>query len=470
MKTTLLTSIFISGFCFLLLCTGVACAQSGNAVTRIGGENATGTTVQTTADSEKLVQGSMNEEELTVALQSAADLFNKADFDGALKRLEELCKSEPKLAPPRIILAQWFARAQLPNAIMVSLEAATTEHPDDPEAFLLLGEISLKKSEVAAAKLFFDHADQLLKKYNLNADRKKLLEISLLRNRASLAETRRDWKLSENLIDARIALEGKTSELLRQKAISLFQQEQFDGCLTLLKEADILDTAKENKGLPAEALISQLYILKGDAENGKSFLDRALEKYPNSKDILALAVVMRLSDEDLEGARKLAEKLVEEDKGSIPGRRLLATIALYQEDYTNAEKIFQELIVASPSDAASANGLALALCEQNDQEKLQRALEYALENVRKDSKNSEYLGTLGWVLYKAKQTEQAAKVLQEAAANGNVNSQTAYFIARIAFQNGHIEQAKQLLQAALKNNQPFAKRKEAKNLLTELSR
>jgi Tfp pilus assembly protein PilF len=101
---------------------------------------------------------------------------------------------------------------------------------------------------------------------------------------------------------------------------------------------------------------------------------------------------------------------------------------------------------------------------------LRRALEYAAENVRRQNNNSELLGTLGWILFKMKEIDQASKVLQQAAASGNINSQTAYFLARLAFSKDQKDQAKQLLDAALKSNRPFPKRHEAKTLMTELSK
>ncbi len=408
--------------------------------------------------------------ELTATLQKAADAFNASDFEGTLKLLRAIYEKHPEISPPRIILAQWFAKAQLPDAIRVSLEAATEEVPEDPEAYLLLGEISLRQGELTAASLLFERVEKLLQSYAANPQRKKLLLISLYRNSATLAETRKKWDRMEAAIDERIALEGKTAELLRQKAIAAFWQNRDEEAKRFLEQADGLDANLSAGGFPAEAVLSQLYILRGDSAKGKTFLEEALKKYPKSREVLTLSVLMRISEEKLDEARALAEKLLAEDPQSASAKRLLATIALYQEDYPAGEKLFRELIVASPADTAAYNGLALALCEQDDSDKLRLALEYATENVRRESNNGEFLGTLGWVLYKMKNYEQALKILQQAAAAGKVNAQTAYFLARFAFQNGQVDQAKQLLQAALQDNQPFAKRQEAKNLLKELNK
>jgi tetratricopeptide (TPR) repeat protein len=139
-------------------------------------------------------------------------------------------------------------------------------------------------------------------------------------------------------------------------------------------------------------------------------------------------------------------------------------------DYSTAEKLFEELLLASPLETQNANGLALALCEQDSPETLRRALAYASEIVQKDQSNSEYLGTLGWVLYKANQLEQSANALKQSAAAGQINAATAYYFARLAVKTGKVEEAKQLLGAALQGESPFAKRRDAVLLLKELSK
>jgi len=132
--------------------------------------------------------------------------------------------------------------------------------------------------------------------------------------------------------------------------------------------------------------------------------------------------------------------------------------------------LFEELLLASPLETQNANGLALALCEQDSPEKLRRAMAYAADNAQKNQDNSEYLGTLGWVLYKANQLEQAANALKQSAASGQINAASAYYFARLAVKTGNVEEAKQLLNAALQGGNQFAKRRDAVRLLNELSK
>lgn len=412
-----------------------------------------------------------NASAVTEELQAAADKFNASDFAGALEALQKVCAAHTELAPARIFMAQWFAQANVPQGVTLSLESATAENPDDPEAFLLLGEIALRQGNLTAAQLLLERGNTLADSGKLNAERKKALKLLALRNLAAIAEIRSDWNGMMNYTSQQIQLSGETAVLLRQKAAVLFQQKKEAEAQTLFEKADTLPAAENApSGMPADAAMAQLYMLRGDMENARKSLAAALEKNPKSPETLALAVRVRMNEDAIDEAKALAERLQAETPDSVEVKRLRGTIALYLSEWLEAEGIFQELVAASPADVISSNGLALALCEQGDDAKLKRALEYAAQNVRSDAQNPELLGTLAWVLYKAKAYEQCAKFLQQATASGQINAANAYYLARLALQNGKTKEAVEFLQAAVSSVAPFAKRKEARVLLSELQK
>ena len=405
-------------------------------------------------------------------IKEAVDAFNKSDFSAALEHLKNLYATFPNLAPPRIVLAQWYAQANLGEAVRSALELATSETPDDPEAYILLGEILLRQRYLTAAELLLKTANTKLDAYNVNPERKKLMQTSWLRNAIMLAESREQWESVLTLADKAMEQDGETPTQVRQKGIALFQLKKDAEALAQFTKADTLakDATEPDTGLPAEAAIAQLYQLREDKENAQKYLAEALKKYPQSKEVVVLSIQSRMNEDQLEDARKLAEKLAAENPTWLPAKRLLATVALYLGDYAGAEKLFQELILDSPSDEQAVNGLALAQCEQGDPQKLQRALEYARENVRKNQQESDYWATLGWVLYKADQMETSGQALKQAAATGRVNAATAYYLARLAMQAGKMAEARQFLEAALGTPAPFAKRRDAIKLLDALKK
>ncbi|MDR1291032.1 MAG: tetratricopeptide repeat protein [Planctomycetaceae bacterium] len=411
--------------------------------------------------------------------KKAIDAFNKSDINGAKNILADLYKRHPALPPPGINLAIFFAQTKNGNIIKPVLDMTTNETPDDPEAYILLGEIALQQRELTVANLLLKEGEAKLAKYVVYPQRKKNLTSSLLRIQSLLAEIRGKWELYEQLADKRIAHDGELPMLLRQKGIALFQLKKESEAAALFVRADKIKTTDEKQnnaeqGLPAEAMLSRLYLARGDKENAKKYLADALSKHPNSRDVMLLSIQSRLNDNKPEEAKELADKLAKDFPDFEPATRILATIALYLSDYPTAENLFQKLIVISPSDGQAVNGLALALCEQNDPKKLQRAFEYAGDNVNKNQQNTEYWGTLGWILFKRNQFEETKRALQRSVASGQVVSSTnAYYFANLEKQNGSAtskEEAKRLLTEALKNTAPFAKRREAEKLLEELQK
>ncbi|MBQ2683471.1 MAG: tetratricopeptide repeat protein [Thermoguttaceae bacterium] len=118
-------------------------------------------------------------------LKEAADKFNRSDIKGALDTLNQVARQNPKLIPPRLILAQWFAQTGNQPAVRVSLEKAVEENPDDPEAYVLLGEIALNQGELTAADLLFQKASAC-DVSSVNEKRQKTLSMRILRGQARL--------------------------------------------------------------------------------------------------------------------------------------------------------------------------------------------------------------------------------------------------------------------------------------------
>ena len=467
MKT--FTRVRISGvITFLILGIFVfSLAQAQNAPTQTSGGNLS---VQAGGESGIKPSADVTNPEIQKELEKAVNAFNASQFTETLDVLKSLYAKHPEIVPPRIVLAQWFAKSNLGTAVRTNLEMGTEEAPADPEAFLLLAEISLKEGGLTAAEALLSKAADKLNAYTANPTRKQNLASSLRRVTTDLYEARERWTYMEESINRQIEADGATAELLRRKGVAIFQQKKDAEAKKVFVEADRLEANQESKGLPADAAMSQLYLLRGDRDNARKSLEAALAANPASKEVLILSIRMKMNDDKLEEAKPLAEKLLKDDPGLPSAKELRATVALYMDDYSTAEKLFEELLLSAPLETKHANGLALALCEQDSPEKLRRALAYAVENVRKDQNNSEYLGTLGWVLYKADQLEQAANALKQSAASGQINAATAYYFARVAVKTGKIEEAKQLLTAALNGGNQFAKRRDAVKLLSELSK
>lgn len=400
--------------------------------------------------------------------QEALQRFNSQNLAGALASLQELAASNPAATPPRLILARWFAELKNAKAARTSLELATEESPNDPEAFLSLAEISLLEGSLTAAELLTLQGRRVLEQYSANPTRKQNLTRKALTLQLAYSNARRRWPAAQEAILALIKLDGETAELDRALGRVLFQQNQEDKAREMFVRADKLTPADvAPTTLPADALLSQLYAERGDLANAKKYLDAALQSSPKSVPTLVLSISTALEENDLETAWTRARQLYANDK-SADVLKIYGKVALFRSDYPQAEAAFQEVVRQNPIDAEAVAGLALALCEQDDAEKRKRAVQYATSNVQKQSNNRDYLATLGWTLYRSGETDGAIQVLQQSVADGQINAAAAYYFAVALNEKGQTEAAKQLLNAALATKPPFAKRAAAAALAKQL--
>lgn len=400
--------------------------------------------------------------------QEALQRFNSQNLAGALASLQELAASNPAATPPRLILARWFAELKNPKAVRTSLELATEESPNDPEAFLSLAEISLLEGSLTAAELLTLQGRRVLAQYDANPTRKQNLTRKAFTLQLAYSNARGRWAAAQEAIRALIQLDGETAELDRALGRVLFQQKQDAQAREMFVRADKLTPAAEAaNALPADALISQLYAERGDLANAKKYLDAALKASPKSVPTLALSISTALEENDLETAWTRARQLYANDK-SAAVLKIYGKVALFRSDYAQAEGAFQEVVRQNPIDAEAIAGLALALCEQDDAEKRKRAVQYATSNVQKQANNRDYLATLGWTLYRSGDADAAIQVLQQSVADGQINAAAAYYFAVALNEKGQTEAAKQLLNAALATKPPFAKRAAAAALAKQL--
>ena len=401
-------------------------------------------------------------------LQAALDAFNQQDFATALANLRDIAANNPAARPARVVVANWFSELQNSQAVKLSLEMATEESPDDPEAYYLLAEIALREGQLTAAELLTVKGDEKLATYKANPKRAQNMTKASYTLKLAYSNARQRWADAQNAILGLIKVEGESPDLDRAYARALFQQGQEEKARQFFQRANGLEpTDQKSQTLPVDAEMSQLYAARGDLEMAKKTLNDALKANPKSPRVLLLSISLALSENELDNAQQLVQQLYAEDK-SVETLKTYGKVALFRSDYSRAEAAFQEVVRQNPLDADAASGLALALCEQGDAEKCKRAVQYAASNLQKQSNNRDFLATLGWVLYKSGQVDEAFKVLQQSIADGQINAASAYYLAVILNEKGQSDTARQLLVAALGTRPPFAKRAAAEKLLAEL--
>jgi len=402
-------------------------------------------------------------------MEKAAELFQKRDFEGARKLLQEAVKKNPDLPPADVIMAQLFSQVNMGVGVRSALERATAETPDDPEAFIIMGELAMRERRITEATLLFEHAFRLMGSWAGSEKRRQSLWPRLYGGLAAAAAARDKWDAAQKHLESWLKLDPKSASARQQLAQCLFQQKQPEAALEKLKEAAQLDVEM----LTPEAVLAQYYARSGDQENARKWMVAALTAAPKDLKTRLVAAQWAWEAGYLEEAEKQAAAAMQLDAKSLDAMILRGIIALFRKDYKSAERYFEAAHLQSPKNFAATNNLALALAEQDDETKRRRALDYAEANVRQYPKSSEALSTYGWVLFKLGRAEDAEKALRLAVSGGTFSADTAYYLARVLVERGReadMKDARQLLESALASTGPFSQRQEAKTLLDHLKK
>ncbi|MFZ5833085.1 MAG: tetratricopeptide repeat protein [Planctomycetota bacterium] len=406
-------------------------------------------------------------------VKKAVELFQSRDFEGARKQLEAAVKSRPELPPAEILLTQLFAQAGNLSAnerqarVQIALEQAAHRHPTDPEAFVILGDLALRGQRVAEASLLYEKASELLEGFKGSPQRREKIAPRVLAGQAAVEEARGEWANAQKLLEAWLALEPTNTNVMQRTARAMFQQKNAAGALAMLQKAKEADSTV----LQPEAHLALFYEAYPDHENAKKWMAEALKKAPEDLRTRLVAAQWALETGQLEAAKEHTIKAMSIDSKSLEAKVLRGVVALFLKDYPDAEVYFEAASWQSPASFAAANNLAIALAEQNDPAKLRRALETARKNAAAFDNTAsapEAASTLGWVLYKSGRLDEAEQALRVAAASGNIQPDTAYYIARVSADRGRKEDAIRLLSASLESKTPFSMRQEAEALLKEL--
>jgi tetratricopeptide (TPR) repeat protein len=130
----------------------------------------------------------------------------------------------------------------------------------------------------------------------------------------------------------------------------------------------------------------------------------------------------------------------------------------------------------APAHVGVINQLSLVLIELPEEEHRQQALQYAELGAKLNPNQHEALITLGWVNYRlnrrreAEQAFTAAMTRPDGSKIDTMNSDMAYYLSLMAKEQGNVPEAINMLRDALNTDMPFAYRKQAGELLAQLSK
>lgn len=430
----------------------------------VGGRSAE---AQVTAQSlvGKAVSGDAEFQDIT----SGINRFRDRDIDGCRAMFQRAFSNNPKLPPPGVLMSMlWLSVNQL-QAARGELEQTVIEHPEDPEPYLMLGDLAFQERRVTDAETLFSRGVALTDAYESNAKRKRDFQIRGFAGLAAVAEARKQWPLAEEQLKGWLELDPDSASGHQRMGIVQFQLGKPSEALAEFREARNLD----DNAVQPELAMARLYDEKNDSEKARRLIELAIESSPQDPAVLLASAQWYLGQNDLQSAAKQTEAALALDEKSLEAKIVRGAIARVERDYATAEKFFSAAHTQSPLNFPASNSLALVLIESDNDESRQRALEMAEGNVALHRENSPQqvnaLTTLAWVFYKLGRREDAEQILTQISQSNQLTSDGAYYVARLLADRGESQRAQTILEQVLGREPVFATRADAEDLLKQLS-
>jgi tetratricopeptide (TPR) repeat protein len=404
------------------------------------------------------------------AVDDALLIFRRGNADGALQLLIDAKKKHPELPPAEVMLARfWFAHNQTEQG-KNALQQAVAVSPNDPEAYLLLAEISAASNDLVQADTLFDRGFQKCESLAKDSPRYNSLAVLSLSGRSTIAERRQLWDEAETHLQTLLELEPNNATTVDRLARVLFFRKQYDAAKAMFVRWKELNAS----ALPPEVQMGLLYEQTNQRELAKTEMNTASAKYAKDLETRVAVANWALFVGDLELADKNIAAALQIDPQTISGRLLQGIAFLFRGQPQQAETILRAVHNDAPSNFDAIHQLALSLTAQDDPKKQRLAVEYADLNRRANADmrtdaGRTAAGTCAWTLYRNQNLPAAQQVLVAVLQAGQFSPQVSYFAAEILAASGDRDLAGKLAQASIDSPRTFPERARAAELTKRLN-
>ncbi len=421
-------------------------------------------------------------------ISQAITHFQHGDLDGADAILEKAKNKYKMLPPTEVMLAKLLAMSNVQNpgpAVRNQLEKCVQNHPDDPEAYIIIASQALREGRMTEAGLAFAQGKAVASKFTENKKRQREFLTAAESGMAAVAESRKNWDEARTHLEAWLAIDPKSAVAHSRLARALFQADKNDdkraGARAAYAELKAAVEA-EPKSMSADMGLALLYEEAGrhqdpSNEDAVTFIRRAVTSPPKDTDTM-LATYIRAADWAIntnqpKEAKEYADMALRAQPDSVEAKVVRAVAARLLGDPQTAEKYLAEVYKDFPTNFAASNQYAQVLAEQSaDKKKQEKALAIAQINAKLYGQGTpqaaECAATLGWVLYQQGQINQADQVMRELEKANASTPDSLYYKAMILNKVGQPEDALKYLNVALKLGKAFVHHKDAVALKDKL--
>lgn len=210
----------------------------------------------------------------------------------------------------------------------------------------------------------------------------------------------------------------------------------------------------------------KILIAEGKWDLAQAELQKTLQLDPNFSNAYDLLVQTYLATNKLSEAVNQLHAEISQNSNNAPALMTLALVYERTKDFPKARDAYERVLSINPSFVPALNNLAYLYTERlNDLDKA-----YDLARKARDLKaNDPSIGdTLGWVLYKRGDYQQALTTLQESAEKAADNPEIQFHLGMTAYMMGQTDMARSAFQKAATAAKDFPDKDESKRRLALL--
>ncbi|MGA7391284.1 MAG: tetratricopeptide repeat protein, partial [Terrimicrobiaceae bacterium] len=213
-------------------------------------------------------------------------------------------------------------------------------------------------------------------------------------------------------------------------------------------------------------LEGKVYAAQGEWNRAESSLTHAIALDPNFASAYSLLISSYLARNELPQAIAQLQTVLAKNPKDVRALMLSAIIYEKMSDFSAARDAYEKLLSVDPSFAPALNNLAYLYAERLKD--LDKALELAQKARTLLPSNPAVADTLGWILYKRADYQQALTLLQESAQNLPHNAEIQFHLGMANYSMGRTNEARAAFGRAVVELGDFPGREEAQRRLALL--
>jgi len=334
-----------------------------------------------------------------------------------ISAMVELLKQQPNLTAAQVLLVQAYRSVGALDEAIAVLRQQITVSPQNSQAYYLLGVILRQQGKTDEARQAFE----------------KTLELA-----------------PDNLlpIDQLVGLDIESND--------------FKSAIQRLQAA----LQKTPNSAPLYLFESKVYVVQREWDQAEAALLKALTLDPNYSAAYDLLISTYLAANKLPQAVSQLQTYLSKEPDDSRALMTLGMIYSKQKDFLKARDAYERILTKNSEFAPALNNLAYLYADKlNEPDK---AYELARKARELQPGDSGVADTLGWVLYKKGDYQQALALFQESTGKLGDNAESQFHLGMACYMMGQAQKARAAFQQTLKGSEDFAGKEEARRRLALL--